>query len=190
MYPTHVIAALLFLLFLAPLGCSGSSSVIDATNVSPGKVYKVKNGINRKDIKVLLREHNRVRADVGLGKLTWSKELNRYAQAWANHLAATTCQMQHRPREGKWKQRYGENLFIGTAGYYSVREAVLAWESEKADYRYGVFTGKYRRPVGHYTQMIWKNSTKVGCGQALCNGNLIVACNYDPPGNYIGEKPY
>jgi len=189
MYRNYALALILLLLVLLPVACS-SNGVVNVTKVSPGNVYKAKKGIGKKDIEVLLREHNRVRADVGVGKLTWSKELNRYAQAWADHLAATTCQMKHRPHEGTWKQRYGENLFIGTAGYYSVREAVLAWESEKSDYRYGVFSGKSRKPIGHYTQVIWKGSTKVGCGQALCNGNLIVACNYDPPGNYIGEKPY
>jgi pathogenesis-related protein 1 len=98
--------------------------------------------------------------------------------------------MKHRPGKGKWKQRYGENLFIGTAGFYSIREAVQSWESEKSDYSYGTFTGKSPKPVGHYTQIVWKNTTRFGCGQALCGGNLIVACNYDPPGNFIGQKPY
>ncbi len=187
MYPKYALVPILLLLTLLFTGCSGGRSV---TYESPGKVYKAQNGINKNDIKVLLREHNRVRADVGVGKLAWSDKLGRYAQAWANHLAATTCRMKHRPNKGKWQQHYGENLFIGTAGFYSVREAVLAWESEKADYHYGTFTGNSRKPIGHYTQVVWKDSSKVGCGQALCKGNLIVACNYDPPGNYIGEKPY
>lgn len=184
MYPKALIYFLLVLLFT---GCGGTGGT---AVISPGNVYKATNGIDKNDITVAVREHNRVRAEVGVGKLTWSDELGRYAQAWADHLAATTCQMAHRPRKGKWKQRYGENLFIGTAGFYSMREAVQSWESEKADYSYGTFTGNSRKPIGHYTQIIWKKTTNFGCGQALCNGNLIVACNYDPPGNYIGQKPY
>jgi len=184
------VTLLLIVVVLSPISCTDSGGVKNATNISPGKIYKAKNGIGKQDIKVLLQEHNRVRANVGVGKLTWSKQLGRYAQAWTDHLATTSCEMQHRPREGKWKQQHGENLFIGTAGFYSVREAVLAWESEKSDYHYGVFNGGSRKPIGHYTQVIWKNSTKVGCGQTLCNGNLIVACNYDPPGNWIGQTPY
>jgi pathogenesis-related protein 1 len=187
MQSKSALAPILFLLALTSSGCSGNGSKVV---ISHSNAYKAKNGIDKKDIEVAVREHNRVREDVGVGKLTWSDDIGRYAQAWADHLAATTCQMKHRPREGKWKQRYGENLFIGTAGFYSIREAVQSWESEKADYSYGTFTGKSRKPIGHYTQIIWKNSTKLGCGQALCNGNLIVACNYDPPGNYIGQKPY
>jgi len=183
----YALVPVLFLLTLLFIGCSSARSVAIS---SPGKIYKAKNGVNKTEIRTLLQEHNRVRADVGVGKLVWSDKLARYAQAWTNHLAATTCQMAHRPNKGKWKGRYGENLFIGTAGFYSVREAVLAWESEKADYHYGTFTGNSHKPIGHYTQVVWKASSKLGCGQTLCKGNLIVACNYDPPGNYLGEKPY
>lgn len=174
------------LLTLALSACGGGAM----TSVSPGDAYPARAGINQQDIEVLLQEHNRVRADVGVGGLKWSPQLATYAQAWADHLADTTCYLEHRPRKGKWKQRYGENLFMGTAGFYSVREAVRSWESEKKDYRYGTFTGKNLSAIGHYTQIIWANTTMVGCGQALCRSQLIVACNYDPPGNYLGQKPY
>jgi hypothetical protein len=45
-------------------------------------------------------------------------------------------------------------------------------------------------PASHYTQMIWRDTTALGCGEAICDKTLIVACNYDPPGNYIGRRPY
>ena len=178
-------APALLLLALTLTGCGGGM-----VNISPGNIYEPRNGIDLDDIEIVVTEHNRVRADRGVGELEWSPVLGKFAQSWADHLAATTCEMRHRPLQGKWEQQYGENLFIGTAGFYSVREAILTWESEKADYRYGTFTGRSRKPIGHYTQIIWSNSTQVGCGQALCKDNLIVACNYDPPGNYIGQKPY
>ena len=41
-----------------------------------------------------------------------------------------------------------------------------------------------------YTQMVWRDTTALGCGEAICDKTLIVACNYDPPGNYIGRRPY
>lgn len=147
-------------------------------------------GIDTREIEILLREHNRVRADVGVGPLSWSADLGRFAQDWADHLATTQCDLKHRPGSGKWQQRHGENLFMGTAGAYGVRDAVLAWEAEKKDYRYGDFTGTSPRPIGHYTQVIWNNSKHVGCGKALCKDLVIIACNYDPPGNFIGERPY
>lgn len=184
---SNLVPILLLFFILASSGCS--TQVAKAVT-SPGNVHRSSNGIDKKDLEIAIQEHNRVRADVGVGKLKWSSKISRYAQTWADHLATTSCRMKHRPRDGKWKELYGENLFIGTAGFYSIKEAVRSWESEKADYSYGTFTGRSRKPIGHYTQIIWKNSSKFGCGQALCNGNLIIACNYDPPGNYIGEKPY
>ncbi|CAN0908935.1 Basic form of pathogenesis-related protein 1 [Linum grandiflorum] len=35
------------------------------------------------------------------------------------------------------------------------------------------------------------NSVRLGCARAQCsNGWWFVTCNYDPPGNYIGQRPY
>jgi pathogenesis-related protein 1 len=137
------------------------------------------------DIRAITAYHNKVRAEVGVGPLLWSEELARYAQAWAEHLAGSTCRMAHRAQN-----KYGENLFQGTAGFYTAVDAAKAWESEKKDYRGGALTPSSVRPIGHYTQMVWRGTASVGCGESLCNQTLIVACNYDPPGNYIGQRPY
>ncbi|KAF4378489.1 hypothetical protein G4B88_027549 [Cannabis sativa] len=43
----------------------------------------------------------------------------------------------------------------------------------------------------HYTQVVWRDSTRLGCAKVHCNvEGIIVICNYDPPGNYIGQRPY
>jgi pathogenesis-related protein 1 len=73
-----------------------------------------------------------------------------------------------------------------------------AWASEA--YYYDYATNKSNtlgKPVGHYTQIIWKNTTKVGCGKAIAKkfefNNVyyeIQVCRYSLPGNIIGEKPY
>jgi len=138
-----------------------------------------------KDVRAIASYHNKVRADVGVAPMKWSVTLAVYAQEWADHLAATTCKMAHRTQH-----KYGENLFQGTAGYYSAVDAAKGWESEKKDYRGGVLTASNWHPAGHYTQMVWRDTTSVGCGEAVCNKTLIVACNYDPPGNYLGRRPY
>ncbi len=138
----------------------------------------------------LLDLHNKVRADVGVGPLVWSAALAAYAQAWADHLAATDCRMKHRPQSGRWKQKYGENLFTGTAGYYDVADAVAAWESEKKYYHGEALNDSNWYDSGHYTQMVWKNTKRLGGAQVVCNGRIIIVCNYDPPGNWIGQKPY
>jgi pathogenesis-related protein 1 len=137
------------------------------------------------DARSILAYHNKMRADVGVGPLQWSASLASYAQEWADHLADTTCKMAHRS-----ERKYGENLFQGTAGHYTAVDAARAWGTEKKDYAGGALTEANSHPAGHYTQMVWRDTTALGCGEALCGNTLIVACNYDPPGNFLGRKPY
>jgi pathogenesis-related protein 1 len=138
----------------------------------------------------LLTLHNKARSDVGVGPLAWSKNLAVYAQSWADHLASTSCRMEHRPRSGQWKQEHGENLLIGKVGYHGVVDAVRAWEREKSMYHGAALNSSNWYHSGHYTQMVWKNTSQIGCAKAECRGNVIVVCNYDPPGNILGQKPY
>lgn len=141
--------------------------------------------MSAQDIRAIAAHHNKVRADVGVGPLQWSPALANYAQEWADHLAGTTCAMKHRT-----EPLYGENLFQGTVGAYTALEAAKAWEGEKKDYHGGALTRSNAQPAGHYTQMVWRDTRMLGCGEAVCNNMLIVACNYDPPGNFIGRKPF
>jgi len=141
--------------------------------------------MSAKDIQAITAYHDKVRADVGVGPIKWSPTLAAYAQEWADHLAGTTCRMAHRT-----EHKYGENLFQGTAGFFTAADAAKSWETEKKDYHGGVLTESNWHPAGHYTQMIWWDTTALGCGEAICNKTLIVACNYDPPGNYLGRRPY
>jgi pathogenesis-related protein 1 len=135
--------------------------------------------------------HNKVRNDVGSPPLEWSSELSAYAQAWADHLAKDKCKMQHRPHDGKWKQIHGENIFWGSSTSFNATNASEDWYSEIKDYKHGPLNNSNWFKTGHYTQMVWKNTTKVGLGQATCpTGAIIIVGNYDPPGNYLGQKAY
>ena len=141
--------------------------------------------MSRSDINAITAYHNKVRRDVGVGPFKWSPSLAAYAQEWADHLAKTSCKMKHRS-EGK----FGENLFTGTAGHFRAVDAAKAWEGEKNLYAGGVLTRENWYPAGHYTQMVWRNTRNLGCGESICKGMLMVVCNYHPPGNYIGQSPY
>ena len=179
--------ATLWLVLLA--GCASRPEKPAAVPVSPGSKPAAKSGsgskMSAKDIQAITAYHNKVRTDVGVGPMKWSAALAVYAQEWADHLAATTCRMAHRT-----ERKYGENLYQGTAGYYTAVDAAKGWESEKKDYRGGVLTESNWHPSGHYTQMVWRETAALGCGEAICDKTLIVACNYDPPGNHIGRRPY
>ncbi len=164
--------------------------------------------------------HNAVRAMVAtqpaLPPLTWSQTLADYAQQWATHLATDSCaNPQHRSGTDLSMMDYGENLATfggrGTAGPVSTaKQAVDAWAGEVACWTYGTlsgggFTGTEKCDMacytqmnsdgcGHYTQIVWRKSTQLGCGVATCqNGQLsedIWICNYAPAGNIISQAPY
>ena len=138
--------------------------------------------------------HNKVRAEVGTKPLKLSAKLAEYAQTWADNLAENNnCQIKHRPHDGVWKQQYGENIFWGKGNQaeYTPLIASVNWYNEIENYKYELLRVDNLAEVGHYTQMIWHNTTEVGFGLAKCkNGAIIIVANYNPPGNYIDEKPY
>jgi pathogenesis-related protein 1 len=142
------------------------------------------------EVRILIRLHNKARAGVGVGPVNWSSGLAAYAQKWADRLAAIGCRMEHRPSSGTWRGLYGENLFMGTAGYYGVGDAVNSWVSEKKDFRGGALNSSNWHDAGHYTQIVWRRTGELGCAKTVCNGMVIVVCNYNPPGNVLGQKPY
>lgn len=146
--------------------------------------------LTSREVGQLLASHNRVRSRVGLDPLAWSGKLASYAQAWADHLAVMGGRMEHRPYSGEWKQVHGENLFMGTAGHYGVVDAVAMWEDEESSYDGGTVDRSNLHACGHYTQLVWKNTRRVGCAKVEAGGNVIVVCNYDPPGNFLGQRPY
>jgi len=135
------------------------------------------------DEQVILDYHNRVRADVGVQALTWSTTVAQAAQAWVDKLAATRCNLQHS------NSNYGENMYMGS-GSRKMVSAAKSWENEKINYTGYVLDNSNWQQAGHYTQMVWRNSIELGCAAATCNSSTIIACNYSPTGNFLGQKPY
>ena len=139
-------------------------------------------------IGAILLQHNTYRATLQLPYLLWSDELAADARTWAAHLAAVD-KGEHDP---SIRGREGENIWWGTAGAFSYADMVAFWVAEKKDFVYGLFPNcrKGKAVVGHYTQVVWKNTTSVGCALAT-NGQLdYLVCRYSPAGNIIGQKPY
>ena len=147
----------------------------------------------------VLAAHNAARAAVGVRPLIWSDAMSNLSQEWVNHLRDNKgCEMEH--RQGEFDKGYTENLFwSGAMNWGDGRieqievppdRAVQAWVDEKADYdpATGCAAGKV---CGHYTQVVWSGTKEVGCAMAVCaDRSQIWACSYNPPGNYIGQKPY
>ena len=147
--------------------------------------------VTKEDAQKALDFHNKVRKDVGVARLEWSTEVAAFAQLWANKLAAEGCKLEHRPASGKWSQLYGENIYFGTAKGINTLDASKAWYSEIKDFTDGKLTVKNFTKVAHYTQMVWKTTSKIGIAKAGCpSGATIIVANYSPLGNYMGQRPY
>lgn len=135
----------------------------------------------------MLTAHNRWRQQVGISNnLVWSSEAAVVAQAWADDLKSRGCISEHNPNRGN----YGENIYWSFNLSPTSRDVVDAWGSEIADYDYATNTCATDKVCGHYTQVVWNDTEKVGCGKAFCNAEQIWVCNYSPPGNWVGQKPY
>jgi uncharacterized protein YkwD len=131
----------------------------------------------------MLAAHNAVRARLKLPPLKWSERLAGVSQQWASTLVARG-QFVHNPDSS-----YGENLFAVTGAAAAPAQVVKAWASEARNYDY---RGNKCRAgqCGHYTQIVWRDTSEVGCGVARGGGREVWVCNYDPPGNWVGERPY
>ncbi|KAD0092168.1 hypothetical protein R6Q59_020755 [Mikania micrantha] len=130
--------------------------------------------------------HNAARKEIGLDPVTWDPTVAKFAESYANKRKAD-CALVH-----SHNPKYGENIAFGYGGLgFSGLDAVKLWVNEKADYNYESNSCKPFKMCGHYTQVVWRKSIRIGCARVRClNNAYFVTCNYDPPGNYIGEKPY
>lgn len=123
----------------------------------------------------ILDAHNTDRAKHGVSDLTWDSTLESYAQLYADQY---DCSGTLTHSGGK----YGENLACGFADGPS---AVLAWYEEGDNYDYSSTT-----VFDHFTQIVWKSTTKLGCAYKDCRSNnwgLYIVCSYDPAGNVVGQ---
>jgi len=128
--------------------------------------------------------HNAARAAVGVPNIEWNDQVAAYAQQYAQQRIGD-CALQHSGGP------YGENIAWGSDGSLTGTAAVQLWVNEKADYDYNTNTCAPGKQCGHYTQVVWRNSIHLGCARVQCNsGGTFITCNYDPPGNVIGQKPY
>lgn len=137
----------------------------------------------------LLALHNRERAERGIPPLSWSGRLAADAAAYGPALDRLG-RLAHSPRESRPGQ--GENLWMGTAGAFSLEEMIGGWAGEKRLFRAGLFPDVSRNghwaDVAHYAQMIWRDTREVGCALYRGRANDILICRYAPAGNVVGSR--
>ncbi|XP_064635278.1 cysteine-rich secretory protein 3-like [Lineus longissimus] len=149
-----------------------SSACLEATGTG---------SVSDADKKVIVEEHNRYRKNASpkpgnMQYMVWDDELASVAQGWTS-----TCPSGH----DTGPERYipgrgwsGQNMFSGTSGDYTWSDAIKYWHSEVKDFVYGDESSIGGRDTGHYTQIVWASSAKIGCGFAKCSGTDNFICNY------------
>jgi len=140
----------------------------------------------------MLAGQNGARARLGLPPLTWNDSLAADARAYAEEMARTG-RFEHSPQP-RGNPPQGENLWTGTSRAYTYREMVGHWVEEGRFYRplpvpASSSTGEFG-DVGHYTQIVWRDTREVGCAEAGNRRDDYVVCRYLPAGNLVGEVAY
>jgi uncharacterized protein YkwD len=141
-----------------------------------------------------LSAHNAERKTLGLVPLVWDAKLTAYASAYAatQDKAGAGCAGVLKHSGGP----YGENLYwywTTTRVKATPAQALADWISEKKYYNYQTNSCASGHDCGHYTQVVWARTLRVGCVARKCTSNALatyIICNYDPPGNYVGQRPY
>lgn len=129
--------------------------------------------------------HNEWRARVGVPLVRWNAALAAGAQEYADSCPTGHSTNQYRQSKAGFQQ-VGENLYSGT----NVLAGIALFAEERLLYEFGtVITEQNFTPIGHYTQMVWSNTTDVGCAVGDC-GTWRTVCWYGPAGNYLNEAPY
>lgn len=136
----------------------------------------------------ILATHNAERAALGLAPLVWDDRLGVQAAQYAFKLA-TSRRFAHSVPSSRGPT--GENLWMGTRRAFSIEKMVANWSSERRLFKPGIFpaisrTGSWHE-VGHYTQMVWPATRRVGCALASNAGEDYLVCRYFPAGNVHGQ---
>ena len=137
----------------------------------------------------VLARHNVERRQAGVRALAWDPALAQGAQGYANELAQLNL-LRHSPKGVR--RGIGENLWMGTRDYFRPSLMVSHWASERSMFRAAQFpavstTGNWA-DVGHYTQMIWPGTQRVGCAIGKSARSDVLVCRYWPSGNVDGQR--
>ncbi|XP_069569287.1 GLIPR1-like protein 1 [Brachyistius frenatus] len=157
---------------------------------------------DRKFVDECVQEHNRARSAVSptasnMLSMTWDEGLAITARAWARK-----CVFEHNIHLKDVRRVHptfpsvGENIWAGSQAF-SATAAIELWVNEEQNYNYR--KNACTHACGHYTQVVWASSYKVGCAVQLCKDGVsglgtsemaIFVCNYATAGNMNGAQPY
>ncbi len=168
------LGSLLLLTAQAAAALRGPAAEVPGSLLPPGSAQAI------------LRVHNAERRAVGVDPLRWDGTLAATALDCTSRLV-TSGTFQH--------CALGENLWIGATSRFSPAAMAELWAAERRDFHNGTFpqvsrTGNWT-DMGHYSQMVWRQTTAVGCAAAAgADGLTRLVCHDSPPGNKDGQPVY
>ncbi|MGW0251573.1 CAP family protein [Nocardia goodfellowii] len=130
--------------------------------------------------------HNQYRAKHGSPAMTSTQNLNSQAEQCAKYYAAKGTIDHSCP----YKNGAGENLIGGQGNWGAVSFVQMAtkmWYDEISAYDFD--NPGFGMQTGHFTQLVWKASTRLGIGYASQGGYTVAVALYNPPGNVQGQFP-
>jgi len=170
----------------------------------------ISNGISDEDKNIIVDLHNQLRSRVALGleqrgrpgpqksaanmmQLTWDDELANIAQRWADQ-----CTFGHDGERSVSRFAVGQNVHeqsLFNDKPFDYKSAIESWYSEvgKVDKNLAEFY-RFNSGTGHYTQIVWGETTKIGCGAITYKRDSFfrksLVCNYGKAGNFINTPMY
>ncbi|XP_027367749.1 pathogenesis-related protein 1A-like [Abrus precatorius] len=133
-----------------------------------------------------LHAHNWVRKLYNLPLYAWDEQLASYARGYLMQ-RYEDCKLVHSNSD------YGENMFWAKKLNWTPSDATYYWYKEKQWYDFHTLTcAPPPKACGHFTQIVWRDSIRIGCALQHCHNpgaGMLIACEYDPPGNYENEHP-
>jgi uncharacterized protein YkwD len=192
-------------LTLVVAACGGDDGGMTTTDANNNSMIDAPGGVNEPpELTGITAAHNTVRAMVDttgiaagpLPPMVWDSAIAAHAKAWAemcidmdgNGLVDHSSSA-YRQQGTSGFSYLGENIFASSASPASATQAVQVWAQEKANFTY---PSGCSGVCGHYTQVVWRDSTHLGCANITCNGlqyKGVVLCEYGPGGN-SGGAPY
>jgi pathogenesis-related protein 1 len=175
------------ILFVMMCACGGDAG--NSTPDAPGGIGEPP------ELNGITLAHNEARSKVGVGPMTWDPALAKIASDWVVKCTDSDGNglVDHNAgRSDTYPTYVGENIYA-SSGTASGTDAVSSWVSEGKDYDYASNTCAAGKVCGHYTQVVWAKSIKLGCALHDCPGltfKSTIVCDYGPGGNFNGEKPY
>ena len=167
-------------LLLSDVTCQTVHNISISHDVHSGRQRRQAYELTDDDVSAAVDRHNALRALEGAANMqlmVWDEDVALRAASWA-----LQCNDGH-PEYHK----DGQNI-AGGKNPKNLAPEIDSWYREKAHYNFD--TPKCRKECGHYKQVVWASSRKVGCVVSRCPYNVRTTCNYSPAGNLYNYRPY